>query len=225
MAVKQRIAMYSGPQGMMVREVGSFLLRHEIPMTTLTDKDIEQGALSGFPAAVFPGGGGPVMSKKAEKKVKDFVAGGGGFVGICASIIFAYKLRLLDFSYVESRGIGWYYIRLLERHPVTKGYRLANKTGNPKRWGADTVRISRVNGAYMIPGKGVKMIASYDNEKTLGAIIAGRYGKGEVVLLSPHAEFPAEPPPEWEWGNWQEPEKLLINAVEFIAEKGASRRR
>ncbi len=216
---QDRIALYAGPRGMMTKQVGEFLLARDVPLATITDKDIHNGQLSDYPAIVFPGGWGPVMSSRAEKNLKQFVADGGGFVSMCAGTTFAHRLGLLDFDILDVRAIAWCYLSLRARHPVTKGYRLTDPKKRPKREGADRVRIAFSNGNFIIPGKGVTTIATFDQEGTLAAIIAGRHGKGEVVCFSPLPEQPVEPPPAWEWGVWQDPAGLLVNAVNFAAHR------
>ncbi|HDJ66535.1 MAG TPA: hypothetical protein ENF33_02315, partial [Nitrososphaeria archaeon] len=41
-------------------------------------------------------------------------------------------------------------------------------------------------GPYIIPGKGVEVIARYDEE--YAAIVCSTYGKGRVLIFSPHPE-------------------------------------
>lgn len=214
-----RVALYVGPHCGMWRGVAGCLREQGIPYDKLTDKDIEAGKLSGYPVGVFPGGGGVKLSDRGLKNLKGFIRSGGGFVGICASAAFAQRQKILDLSRISVRGIGHYYICLREDHPVTQGYVLHRKAPKGSKT-LDRVRIRRINGEFLVPGKGVKMIASYDSQATLGAIVAGRYGDGEVVLFSPHPELKVDDPPGWEWKNWQEPAKLLVNAVTF-ASKGA----
>ena len=222
---QSNVALYAGPRSMMTEEVGRFLLARDVPIATVTDKDIHNGLLSNYPAIVIPGGWGPVMSSRAEANLKKYIAAGGGYVSLCAGTTYTHRLGLLDFQILDVRAISWCYICLRARHPVTKGYRLTDPNKRPRREGANHVRIAFSNGNFMIPGKGVTKIATFDTEGTLAAIIAGSYGKGRVVCFSPLPEQAVQPPPSWEWGAWQEPGGLFVNAINFAAHRTPPRER
>lgn len=111
-------------------------------------------------------------------------------------------------------------MRVIKKHPVTSGYKLAEKSKGEGKWNFEKgrVRIRYANGGFLVVGKGVDVLVSFDEEDMFGAIVAGRRGKGKVVLVSPHTESTPPRDESSSWLKWsQDPLKLFKNSVRYIS--------
>ena len=179
-------------------------------------EDIREGVLRQFDLVIFPGGSGSKQAAALEpagrESVRDFVEKGGGYIGICAGSYLAaanYKWSLAISNHqtycetLELPDIGrksmWY------RGPsATVKMELTDEgraiLGDVK--GLMNVRYH--NGPVMSPmGKGGlkafsalatfrSEVSTYEPQKgtmvNTPAIIAGDFGKGRVLCISPHPE-------------------------------------
>ena len=73
---------------------------------------IRSGALDQFDVVVFPGGSGSgtakALKEAGRKKVREFIRGGGGYLGICAGAYLAtahyeWSLKILDAKVLDTR--------------------------------------------------------------------------------------------------------------------------
>ena len=187
-----------------------------ITASHLRPGDIRSEVLAQFQAVVFSGGSGSVQAKsigaESSDDVRSFVENGGGCLGICAgaflcSAHYDWSLNLLDAEpFTGSReieGVGkkqmWY-----RGKTSTQKMQLTEKgreifTGIP-----ENVEVSYHNGPIVSPKnfpglKEYRPLAFYRTEQVLypqqegtmintPAIIAGDFGKGRVIAISPHPE-------------------------------------
>ena len=183
-------------------------------------EDIRNGVLTQFDVAIFPGGSGSkqaaALDARGRKAVQAFVQRGGGYVGICAGSYLAaanYSWSLgisnhktfcetIDLPNIGRKSM-WY------RGPTATVKMELTAEGREilgDRKGVFEVRYH--NGPIMSP-MGVKgleafrplaifrsEVARYDPQKgtmvNTPAIIAGEYGKGRVLSISPHPESSAK---------------------------------
>jgi len=212
-----RVAIYDagGVGGSGPRNVDRVLAGHAV-VRRVGAADVRDGVLKQFHLAVFPGGSGSkqanALAPVGRKAVQDFVRNGGGFAGICAGSYLAasnYEWSLglsnhktfcksVDIPEVGRKSM-WY------RGPsATVQMELTDAgreiLGNKK--GAFDVRYH--NGPIMSPmgkeGLGAfRALAHFRSEVSrykpqkgtmvgTPAIIAGEYGKGRVLCISPHPE-------------------------------------
>ena len=117
-------------------------------------------------------------------------------------------------------------MRLIRRHPITRGFRLVPRS--PERTGYNPVphsdvgriKVHRGNGAYMIAGRGVEVIATYDNDDEYAGIVAGQLGRGRVCGISCHPQTKADASRELHYKNLEtDPRlpKLIRNVVLWCA--------
>lgn len=166
--------------------------------------DVRAGGLDQFEVVVFPGGSGSgqarALGKDGRVRVRRFVNGGGGYVGICAGAYLAannysWSLRILDANVIDrahwARGRGTVGLRWT---PAAKPV-----LGNPK-----VDKVLYANGPiYAAAGDAelpdFDVLATYRDEiNTNGApvgvmrgtpaIVFARFGAGRVVCSSPHPE-------------------------------------
>ncbi len=163
-------------------------------VTAVGRRRIEQGDLDGFDLLHCPGGHSVTLAPRGVSNLRRYVRGGGGFVGVCAGAHYIAEIGLLPLRLAIVRASGIYHVRVVARHPVTRGF--ARVPRSPERRGCNPVphssrgrvRLDRGNGAFMLAGRGVEILATYDNDDRYAAIVAGRYGAGRVVAFSCHPQ-------------------------------------
>jgi predicted deacylase/glutamine amidotransferase-like uncharacterized protein len=179
-------------------------------------EDIRDGVLGQFDLAIFPGGSGSkqaaALELKGREAVQKFVKGGGGYVGICAGAFLAaanYKWSLAISNHrtfnktIDLPGVGlksmWF------RGPPASVKMELTEAGQKIlgiQKGVFDVRYH--NGPIMSPmgkeGLGAfRTLANFRSEVSkyapqkgtmvnTPAIIAGEFGRGRVLCISPHPE-------------------------------------
>lgn len=202
-----RVAIYEGPgsgeEGVKAVSDGA----RRIPGTNVTRiKAAEMGTydLSGFDVVVFSGGSGSGQSKAigeaGRKNVREFVARGGGYLGICAGAYLAcagfdWGLGILNARTVSNkwrRGRGMMRVQLTEEGQGVFGAR------------SEPFTIRYANGPIIQPlGRGelptYRVAAVFrteiaQNDTPVGvmidspAAVYSTFGQGRVFTISPHAE-------------------------------------
>jgi glutamine amidotransferase-like uncharacterized protein len=175
----------------------------DIRVTVLKAADIQAG-LDGYQVVIFTGGSGSKQAKaigdKGHEVVKKFVENGGGYIGICAGAYlvcdgFSWGLHILDAKTPSSkwmRGKGDVKIELTD-----KGRDIL---GLP----SGQLDIRYANGPILVPAKNKDIsdfeplaffrteLAEHDSPKgamiNSPAIVRGTFGKGRIIVSSPHPE-------------------------------------
>ncbi len=177
---------------------------HGFVLRRVCGADVREGALSAFDVAIFPGGSGSGQAKAlaegGREAVREFVGGGGGYVGICAGAYLAannytWSLKITDADVIDrehwARGRGQVE---LEWATAQRG-----ALGAPARGD-----VLYANGPLYAPSgddqlPDFEVLAWYrgeirKNEAPEGvmldtpAVVSGRFGAGTVVCSSPHPE-------------------------------------
>lgn len=179
-------------------------------------EDIRDGALSGFDLVIFPGGSGSAIAKalgeKGRQQVKRFVENGGGYTGICAgaylsasnyewSLAFSNQRTFAEMHEIPGEGQKSMWYRG-DSSTVTMELSDAGK----KIFGdhAGELPVIYHNGPIIPPLKdGEKPtyevlawfrseVSKYEPQKgtmtNTPAMISTTYGKGRVLVISPHPE-------------------------------------
>jgi len=215
---RTRVAVYdaggTGGQGVanLERIFGSnpaYVLHH------LGPADIRAGVLEQFHVVIFPGGSGSkeaaALTKEGRRLVRQFVASGGGYVGICAG------------AYLATAKYDWS-LGLVNAGTLT-GQRQIPGEGEKSMWARGTgtvqmeltargreilgdvpgrVELRYANGPILSPAGREDLpeytplaffrteIAKYEPQKgtmiDTPAIIAAEFGRGRVLAISPHPE-------------------------------------
>jgi len=166
--------------------------------------EVRSGALAQFDLVIFPGGSGSAQARTLDEpgreKVRRFVKGGGGYIGICGGAFlaadgFTWGLKILDAKTVSRkwrRGKGNVKIELTDQGRAILGH------------AEGRLDVLYANGPIIKPA-GSKLLDDYvtlahfrtelaENDSPKGvmvnspAIVAGRFGKGRVICFSPHPE-------------------------------------
>ena len=165
--------------------------------------EILNEALDQFDVLVMPGGSASEQSKALGEKglsaIKKFVKEGGGYVGICAGAYLAtgtytWSLGILEADVIDRahwrRGKGLVKVELTDQGRDILG----NLSGQ--------IDVRYANGPLLSPAKkdgAVKVLAHFRSEinqnnapegvmKDTPAVLAGQFGKGRVIVSSPHVE-------------------------------------
>ncbi|MEM6551704.1 MAG: BPL-N domain-containing protein [Planctomycetota bacterium] len=196
--------------------------------TRVSPEDIQNGMLvSGdFDALILPGGSGSGQAKRlgedGAQNIKDFVAGGGGYVGICAGAYLAsshytWSLNLINAKVLDTkhwnRGTG----------PTILDFTPEGRAALDQR--SSQAEVYYGQGPLLAPGDhpdlpAYETLATYATEIAkkgaptgvmIGttAIARAPYGQGRVMLYSPH--------PEKKWGLHY----LIVNGVRWAATEPA----
>jgi hypothetical protein len=202
-----RVALYSGPgafgDGVPALEK-AFTAPADLRLKRVSPGEIRRGALEGFDVLIQPGGMGKAQSEELGEEgraaVRSFVAGGGGYVGVCAgaylaSCSYPWSLDLLNAEVVDRPH--WERGRATLPLELTAAGR--DVLGSPAR-----VEVKYHNGPVLVPaGKAdlpsFQALAFYRGEVTARngrpglmvgapAVVVGEFGKGRVVGISPHPE-------------------------------------
>jgi putative intracellular protease/amidase len=201
-----RVALYddAGATGKGVPNTNQILSRAACTVTIFKAEDIAKGVLENKDVVVFTGGSGSkegnTIGDAGRESVKKFVQDGGGYLGICAGAYlacskFSWGLGLLDAQTVSSkwrRGNGE-----VEMEITPAGERLTTLPAARR-----TVHYG--NGPILKPA-GRTDLAPYEplafyrtelaeNGTPIGAmvntpaIVRSQFGKGRVLISSPHPE-------------------------------------
>ncbi|MFX1486908.1 MAG: BPL-N domain-containing protein [Promethearchaeota archaeon] len=187
-----KVAVFAGTGVKTAPDVRIALERLTVTHQEVNEKDIQEGKLLGHDILVVPGGYTwlymPSLGNLGRKRIRSFVAQGGKFIGICSGAYIAPKLVILpsEFNEVQTgldiidveikraKGRGIRKIKIVKpEHPIVSGY-------------YGSIRIYYQNGPLMKAGPGVEVLAVYETAE--GAILLSNFGKGKVILFSPHPE-------------------------------------
>lgn len=215
--VDKRACIYTGSGAELARDVEVALDKLNIPYSEVNEHTIREGGLGNCPLLIVPGGYTArcvaALGGRGFERIREFVAGGGGYVGICAGAYIAPQvvevpgrppgLGIIEIRNERRAGSGIKRIGIAKpQHAVMEGCERE-------------VEIWYQNGPMIKAGKGVETLAVY--EEGSAAIVCATYGEGKVVIFSPH--------PEGSLAGGADPErlgtlKLLENAIAFASKAG-----
>jgi len=210
--------------------LGFTLRRIGFAIETVSTEDLRVGGLDSAAVAVFPGGFGYFLDKKLSKRIRDFVRGGGGFVGFCAGAFLPLRdscgakgvgLGMLDATYCHFREKGLCHVDINVRDPLAKGVVSSTKTPiyalykRPARARRHNIHVSmlRGNGPLILAAGKTRVVGYYDGSEPYAAIVRGLYGKGRIVAFSAHPEVCMEAARMASDADAAECAKLVKNAI------------
>jgi len=214
------VCVYAGAGAVLARDVEAALDKLAISYRQVGEQDIRDGRLEDCSLLIVPGGYTAryvdALGEGGFEQIREFVARGGGYIGICAGAYIAaqnvevpgrpYGLGIIEIRNERGAGRDLRTITIAKpEHSVVKGY-----TGQVDIW--------YQNGPMMQAGKGVETLAVYEEEAA--AIVCSTYGQGRVVIFSPHPEGSLEGGVDPEIAGTL---KLLENAVGFSSQSEGQR--
>ena len=195
-------------------------------ITPIRGSDIQAGDLSEFDVLIWPGGHYPAywgeVGLSGKTKIQEFVANGGGYLGICAGAYYAcdYIVWMDDPAYpppdykVEGDeenldlfpGVAWGPIFELADRP-DPGYAVTqidiiNHTHPITQSLPDTYQIMYAGGPYfqLYTNSEYTILGTYHQTNT-PAIATCTYDTGRVFLTGPHPEVEEHSDRDgWQWG-------------------------
>jgi len=202
---------YAGTGAVRARDVEAALSSLGIPYKELDERAIVGGALKSCSVLIVPGGYTQRMLEAlgsgGAERIRAFVSAGGGYIGICAGAYLA-----AGTVEVPERPAGLGVIPIKNRRMAGKGMTKITiaRREHPLAQGCPrTMEIWYENGPIIEPADGVEVIATYEGG---AAVVSGTYGRGMVVVFSPHPEGCIEAGvPSQKTGTL----KLLSNAIAF----------
>ncbi|MDO4587667.1 MAG: BPL-N domain-containing protein [Planctomycetia bacterium] len=203
-----RVAIYNGPGAAEICCDSSYdILDKEPDITpkTISPEEIRQGELRHFDVVIFPGGTGSDQSQaigeEGWKELRRFLNEGGGYFGTCAGAYLALTKNRADGSLIDAklksdeweRGKAILKIELSQEgtkilgdHPGLLDIHYENgpiltEAHNPNLTPYITLAYFRSEVADNDTPTGIQTDSP--------AIVAGKYGKGRVIISSPHPEL------------------------------------
>ncbi len=166
--------------------------------------EVQNNSITQFDVLIFPGGSGgkqaAAIGEKGRENVRNFVRDGGSYVGICAGCYlacenFSWSLKILD---AKTKSSKWRRGKKVLELGFTDTGKEVMKVDR------DAAPVLYQNGPVMEPAGSpdipdFETLAIFNTEVALNktpegiqkgspAILAGHYGKGRVVGISPHPE-------------------------------------
>jgi glutamine amidotransferase PdxT len=221
-AVDKLVCVYAGDGAVLASDVEVALDKLEMTYREVGEQGIRGGGLEGCSLLIIPGGYTAryvdALGEEGFEQIREFVAGGGGYIGICAGAYIA--ARNVE---VPSRPPGLGIIGIRNERKAGRGLKtiiIAKPAHSVVRGSKGKVDIWYQNGPMMKVGKGVEMLAVY--EEGAAAIVCANYGQGRVVIFSPHPEGSLEGEVDPEKAGTL---KLLENAIAFASQKTTTKER
>jgi len=185
---KVEVCIYAGSGAVRAHDVEVALEKLGIPYTRADESSMRKRTLEGSSVLIMPGGHtGQIMDslgKESFEHIRQFVSAGGGYIGICAGAYLA-----AETVEVPGRPQGLGIIAVKNHRRAGEGIKTiaATKSDHPVLAGCkETMQIWYENGPAMEPGEGVETLATYADGSA--AVVCSTYGKGRVILFSPHPE-------------------------------------
>jgi putative intracellular protease/amidase len=205
-----------------LRAAGGFDVR------VVTPDDVRTGALAGVDVVVFTGGRGGVqgeaLGEDGRQIVRDFVAAGGGYIGVCAGAYLALQgpAEFFKLAIVAGRNLSGDFWQ--------RGEHTAEVREGPHDGAGRVRRLFYANGPVVEPVDHPSIppfvtLATFVSDFFLPAhgtrrgempgspaILASTYGQGRIILFSPNPVLAAE-------GETASPE-MMLRAVRFVSIRG-----
>ena len=186
--IKKGICVYAGTGAKRARDVEAALDRLAIPYEELDEHAVRNAGLKACSVLVMPGGHTNKMvdalGSDCLERIRKFVLAGGGYVGICAGAYMA-----AERVEVPGRPAGLAIIAVTNHRKAGRGIKNITITqpNHPLSTGCQkNVRIWYENGPTIEPEGNVETVALYEDGGA--AVVSSTYGRGTVVIFSPHPE-------------------------------------
>jgi len=187
-SVVVRIAMYAG-KGANPPRLSRLLRRFGFSVSPVQNADLPGLRDQGYDLLYLPGGWYRFQPPEI-RALRAFVRQGGGCVGTCAG---AYNVAgfipLIPGQVLRPSLRGRFYMEPQQgAHPILRGVVHRCTRHKHRRW--EPIAVTLLGGPFILPKDPATIIASYDAEGTIGALVAAEVGRGRAVAMAPHPEHP-----------------------------------
>lgn len=185
----RRVCVFAGSGAVLARDIEAVLNELKTPYYEADENLIRGGRLVNCCTALIVSGGYTstyvsALGRKGFERIREFIMGGGEYIGICAGAYIAARkvevlgspegLGIINITNLRRKGVGLVNITIVKPdHPIAERC-------------SGVVRIWYKNGPYSASEDGVEVMAKY--YENYAAIVCSTYGKGIVVIFSPHPE-------------------------------------
>jgi glutamine amidotransferase-like uncharacterized protein len=124
-----------------------------------------------------------------NKSIRAFVRKGGGCVGSCAgSYLVAGPIGLIKARLLRGNFRGRIYLEPQQGdHPILANVAQRCTRHNQRQW--EPVAVTHLGGPLIFPRRRDTILASYDAEGEIGALVADDLSKGRTVAIASHPEL------------------------------------
>jgi len=169
-------------------------LRHDF----ISTEQILAGELASFQVLFCPGGFGYFPSQKMRRRLREFVSGGGGYIGFCAGAFLPLKgfADLCESTFAYFREQGFPDVLLNQKDPIATGIESTARPvcyalyAPPRKQRKCMIRIKmhRGNGPLLIASGRDRAVGYFDSTEGYSPIIRATCGEGRVVSFSTHPD-------------------------------------
>jgi hypothetical protein len=132
-------------------------------------------------------GGWYRFSEETNRALQAWVKAGGGCAGTCAgSYLVAGYIPLIPGRVLRANLRGRLYLEPQREHPILRGVARPCLRHQQRRW--EPIAVTHLGGAFLLPENPEHIIASYDYEGEIGALVAAPVGAGRAVAIASHPE-------------------------------------
>ncbi len=183
-----RVCVYSGPGTVKAPDVEFAMEKLSLDFSELDRAALTQQKLKGCGVLIMPGGQTEQilsgLGSDGLEEIREFIRNGGGYVGICSGAYLA-----AETVEVPGRPTGLGVMDIKNRREAGEKIRTIEVLAPEHAIFAGCTRAIDLwyqNGPAMEPGHGVEALARYEDGAF--AVACCSYGKGTVVVFSPHPE-------------------------------------
>lgn len=187
------IALYAD-QGANPRKLARALRNWGFAVTLIKRPDLPQLTANSFDLLYLPGGWYR-FSETLNEQIRDFVLTGGGCIGTCAGAYnVAGYIPVIPGRVLRANFRGRLYLEPQQgSHPILRGVVQRCTRHKDRRW--EPIAATHLGGPLILPEDRDSIVASYDLEGELGALVAASVGNGRAVAIASHPELPLAPLP------------------------------
>lgn len=162
---------------------------------TLSDLDALASLDRGDFDVLYLPGGWYTFAPPVVERIQRFVASGGGCVGsCCGAYVIIDNLKLIPGRTQRVSFRGRLAIEPQQgTHPILRDIAMPCTRHPDRVW--EPVAMTHLGGPLMHPEDPATILASYDFEGEIGALLAADFGKGRVVAIASHPEMDLCPLP------------------------------
>jgi len=181
------VAMYSGT-GTNPRKLTEFLRGCGCHVFPVEKTDILRLSHDECEVLYLPGGWYR-FTDEVNGAIRRFVRRGGGCVGSCAgAYLVGGYIPLIAGRVLRANIRGRLYLEPQQgNHPILRGVVRRCTRHKDRRW--EPVAVTHLGGPMILPDDPRTIVASYDFEGCIGAIVAAPLGRGRAVAIASHPEL------------------------------------